>query len=226
WKNAGLRITTTIDPRAQAALEAQLDRAKDESTMKPQKENLIAAGGAIDPATGQVLAYYGGTDNGTETDWASSQEPHPPASSFKAYTLAAALAAGISTQSLWDASEMHKGVNGAEFDVSNAGREIDSLPCGTRCTLEFLTIKSFNVAFFKVAKQIGPDKVVAMAHQAGIKTMWKADPAKAYQLDEGIPKGRSVFDYHVGFGQYPISVLEHASGMATLANHGRYNQPH
>ncbi|HEX6685201.1 MAG TPA: transglycosylase domain-containing protein, partial [Candidatus Limnocylindrales bacterium] len=226
WKNAGLRITTTIDPRAQSALERQLNRDVDGSTMKSQKENLIGAGVAIDPATGRVLAYYGGTNKGTDTDWASDAEPHSPASSFKAYTLAAALAADISTQSIWDATEMRKGVNGAQFDVANAGREADDLPCRERCTLETLTVQSYNVAFFKVAQKIGTDKVVQMAHQAGVKTMWTTDPVKAYKLDQGIPQGRSVFDYHVGFGQYPISVLDHATGMSTIANHGVYNKPH
>ncbi len=226
WKSAGLRITTSIDPRAQAALEAQLDRAKQGSAISTQRDNIIGAGVAIDPASGRVIAYYGGNNKGTDTDWASNAEPHPPASSFKAYTLAAALQEGISTQSLWDATEMKKGVNGAEFDLGNAGREIDSLPCGTRCKLETLTVQSFNVAFFKVAKAIGTEKVVAMAHNAGVKTMWSDNPQKAYRLDDGIPAGRSVFDYHVGFGQYPISVLDHASGMATLANHGAYNAPH
>ena len=103
--------------------------------MSAQRENLIGAGVAIDPPTGRVLAYYGGNNKGTDTDWAGDDEPHPPASSFKPYTLAAALAANISTQSIWDASEMHKGVDGAEFDVANAGRETDELSCGDRCTL-------------------------------------------------------------------------------------------
>ncbi len=226
WKNAGLRITTTIDPRAQAALEAQLDRAKQGSPMSEQRDNIIGAGVAIDPSNGRVIAYYGGSNRGTDTDWASDAEPHPPASSFKPYTLAAALQEGISTQSLWDATEMKKGVNGAEFDIANAGREIDSLPCGTRCKLETLTVQSFNVAFFKVAKAIGSEKVVTMAHNAGVRTMWSDNPQKAYHLEEGIPGGRTVFDYHVGFGQYPISVLDHASGMATLANHGVHHEPH
>ncbi len=226
WKNAGLRIVTTIDPRAQAALEARLNRDVPTSAMHAQKENLIGAGVAIDPATGRVLAYYGGNNKGTDTDWAGDEEPHPPASSFKAYTLAAALAANISTQSIWDASEMRKGVNGAEFDVANSGRETDSLQCGDRCTLETLTVESFNVAFYKVAKKIGPQKVVEMARKAGVKTMWNVNPFQPHHLDQAVPAGRSVFDYQVGFGQYPISVLDHASGMATLANHGMYHTPH
>jgi membrane peptidoglycan carboxypeptidase len=33
--------------------------------MHSQRENLIGAGVAIDPATGRVLAYYGGNNKGT-----------------------------------------------------------------------------------------------------------------------------------------------------------------
>ncbi len=226
WMSAGLRIVTTIDPRAQAALEAQLNRGAEGSPMRAQKDNLLAAGVAIEPGNGRVLAYYGGNNKGTDTDWASDAEPHPPASSFKPYTLAAALAANISTQSIWDASEMKKGVNGAQFDVANAGRENSSLSCGTRCTLETLMIQSFNVAFFKVAQKIGPDKVATMAKNAGVKTMWTTAPFQPVHLDKGVPAGRSTFDYHVGFGQYPVSVIDHASGMATLAGHGVYATPH
>jgi membrane peptidoglycan carboxypeptidase len=226
WKSAGLRIVTSIDPRAQRALEKQLNRDIGDSTMRSQKANLIGAGVVIDPATGRVLAYYGGSNDGTGTDWAGDDQPHPPASSFKPYTLAAALEAGISTRSLWDATEMTKGLNGAEFDVANAGREVDTLECKTRCTLETLAIQSFNVAFFKVARKIGPDEVVDAAHRAGVKTLWTDDPVTPHRLDAGIPQGRNVFDYQVGFGQYPVSVLDHATGMATLANHGIYHQPH
>jgi len=64
-----------------------------------------------------------------------------------------------------------------------------------------------------------------MAHNAGVKTMW-TDDNKAVNLDEGIPQDRNVFDYHVGFGQYRISVLDHATGIATVAAHGAYRKPH
>jgi membrane peptidoglycan carboxypeptidase len=55
--------------------------------------------------------------------------------------------------------------------------------------------------------------------------MW-TNENKAVNLDQGIPQGRNPFDYHVGFGQYAISVLDHATGMATIAAHGVYRKPH
>jgi len=223
WKNAGLRITTTIDMRVQKAMEAELNRAVEGSTMSKQRENIIGAGVAIDPATGRVLAYYGGTNNGNETDWAGNDQPHPAASSFKIYTLAAVVAEGISVKSHWNSRELKKS-NGDGFDLTNASRESDP-GCDTYCTLESMTVQSFNVPFFRATQEIGTDKVIGMANRAGIRTMWTDKDLKPYSLDRGIP-GRDVFDYYAGIGQYPITVLDHATGTATIANHGIRNQAH
>lgn len=222
WKNAGLRITTTIQPKVQAALEAQLNKAVQGSSLSKQREKVIGAGVALDPRNGQVLAYYGGGNNGTGTDWAADENPHQPASSFKIYTLAAAIENGISINSHWDPTALHKPED--DYDLGNANREGD-FTCKTWCTLEEMTIKSFNVPFFNIARTIGPEKIVKMAHQAGVSHMWETDPVKAHDLSKGIPD-RGVFDYWVGFGQYPISVIDHATGTATIANHGVYNKPH
>lgn len=221
WKNAGLRITTTIVPELQEALEAELDRDNPSSTMALQKENIIGAGVAIDPANGRVLAYYGGTNSGIEEDFAGDDKPHHPASSFKIYTLAAAIEAGYGIDSLWNSRELTLDKDG--FDLTNANREGDPT-CDTYCTLEEMTIKSFNVPFFDIARKIGPQAVIEMAHKAGVQTMWTTD-LERHDLSEGIP-GRDVFGFYTGIGQFPITVLDHASGTATLANQGVYHRPH
>ena len=223
WKSAGLRITTSIDMRAQKAMEDELNRAVAGSTMSKQKDNMIGAGVAIEPATGRVLAYYGGTNNGNETDWAGNDQPHPAASSFKIYTLSAAIADGISIQSHWNSRELKKS-NGDQWDLTNASRESDP-GCDQYCTLESMTIQSFNVPFFRITEMIGTEKVIGMAHRAGIRTMWTDKDNKPYDLSKGIP-GRNVFDYFAGIGQYPITVFDHAAGTATIANHGVRNDPH
>ncbi|WP_162908422.1 transglycosylase domain-containing protein, partial [Allorhizocola rhizosphaerae] len=221
WKNAGLRITTSIDPRVQRALESELDRTEPNSTMSKQRDNIIGAGVVIDPATGRVLAYYGGTNNGTETDWAGTDQPHPAASTFKIYTLAAAVNAGYKVKSYWSSRELKQATDG--YDLTNASRESDPT-CDEFCTLEEMTIRSFNVPFFDVSRKITPQKVIEMAHKAGIKSLYTTE-LKRYDLAQGIP-GREAFDHHVAIGQYPITVLDHASGTATLANHGIYHAPH
>jgi membrane peptidoglycan carboxypeptidase len=222
WKNAGLRVTTTIDQRVQNAMEQQLNRDIPGSALSSQKPNIIGAGVAINPANGQVLAYYGGTNNGTDTDWAGKEAPHPPASSFKIYTLSAGIADGISIKSRWDSRELKK-ANGDPVDLTNANREGDN-ECGAYCTLEEMTIKSFNVPFWRMTAQIGATKVMTMAANAGVRTAWTTNPERAIDLTQ--PAGRTQFDPYAGIGQYPITVLDHANGTATIANHGVYNRAH
>jgi membrane peptidoglycan carboxypeptidase len=220
WKNAGLRITTTINPGVQAAMEAQLNRAVAGSWVAGQPANIVGAAVAIEPGTGKVLAYYGGTNNGTETDWAGNEQPHQPASSFKIYTLLAAVEANISVQSHWDSTEMSK-AKGDPVDLGNSRREADP-QCGEFCTLDVMTEQSYNVPFYRIAEQLGYKKVLDTARRAGIQNVWTTDPLKPYNTGD---TPDNTFDPYLGIGQYPITVLDHATGTSTVANHGVYNKP-
>ncbi|MCP2326038.1 membrane peptidoglycan carboxypeptidase [Hamadaea flava] len=228
-KTGGYRITTTIDSKAQAAAESAARRGAPGSLMTGQKANVMAAIVAIEPKTGRVLAYYGG-DDATGHDYAGKNFEngqltggHPAGSSFKMYTLAAALKDGYSLDSHFDPAAFKDG----DFEIENAGRDVDE-SCGNYCTLEWATVHSYNVPFYKVTKLMGVDKVVAMAKSAGITTMWNTGDGKAYDLTSKTFKqtDNAPFYYHAGFGQYPITVIDHASGVATFANRGLYNKPH
>jgi membrane peptidoglycan carboxypeptidase len=258
WRDAGYKITTTINKKAQDALEDQLYREfvwrkvcknrkkpndcdevlkgvndRKGSVLYGQPKNLVAAGVAIDPRTGEVLAYYGGTD-GTGIDYAGKNAEgtiwedggHPAASSFKVYTLTAAIRNGISIKSKWNPTDLTKKKDGV--DLNNANRDVGQTGCDTNCPLRRMLELSYNVPFYKVAKKIGPPKIVETLRDLGITTMWPTGDGKARDLnDPGIIKGeRDPFDYQIGFGQYKITVLDHATGLATLANHGVYNKPH
>ncbi len=219
WRDGGLQIVTSIDPIIQSQLERQLNRDVPGSTMSKQRENLMGAGVVMDPKTGRVLAYYGGTNNGSGIDYAD--QPHPAASSFKIYTLAAAINDGISVRSRWDPSDLKKS-QGDPIDLGNATRDIPDT-CGTSCTLEEMTVASYNVPFYKISSApklgIGHQKVVAMANAAGVQRMWGMD-GKPYDISKGGP-----FDPYVGIGKFPITVFDHAVGTATIANSGVYNKP-
>ena len=79
----GLTITTTVDPARQ---KQAVDAVRD--VLRGQPENLRAALVAVDPNTGAIVAYYGGS-NGVGIDYA--QALRQPGSSFKPFVLAAAL---------------------------------------------------------------------------------------------------------------------------------------
>ncbi|MDG4804040.1 transglycosylase domain-containing protein [Micromonospora sp. WMMD980] len=227
----GYRVTTTIDAKVQSAAVAAAQRAKKGSELAGQPGNLMAALVSIDPSNGEVRAYYGG-DNGTGTDYAGKNVDngvvsggHSPGSSFKIYTLAAALDEGISLKSRWKGKSFKP--DKMEFTVSNAGFDAS---CGNSCTLEQSTLKSLNVPFYYITEKIGPDKVLDMAKKAGVSTMWRTDtnPAKAYDLAKYDAKDLAPdpFFHVIGYGQYPITVLDHANGVATFANQGFYNKAH
>ena len=83
----GLQVTTTIDPKAQAAAQDAVTE-----TLDGQDPDMRSAVVSIDPRTGGVKAYYGGTDaNGFDF----AQAGLPTGSSFKVFALVAALEQGI-----------------------------------------------------------------------------------------------------------------------------------
>ncbi len=230
-KDGGFKIKTTINIAMQREMESAIRRSQKGSELAGQPKNLMAAGVAVDPKSGRVLAYYGG-ENGTGHDYAGKNIEngaltggHTPGSSFKIYTLAAALDAGVSLDSRWDSSDYK--VPGTEIEVVNAGRQP---ACGKSCTLRQSTVQSYNVPFYHIAEYVGADKVVDMAHRAGVSTMWSNDPVKPYDLNNKATKDKitknSPFYYVIGYGAYPITVLDHANGLATLANRGVYNKAH
>lgn len=226
----GYRITTTIDRSLQEKALAAVRPGTKGSELADQPKTLMAALVSIDPSNGEVRAYYGG-DNGTGTDFAGKNTDekgvisggHPPGSSFKIYTLAAALENDISIKSRWKGKSFKP--EGFENPISNAGHDAS---CGNSCTLEQSTLKSLNVPFYYIAEQIGPDKVLDVAKRAGVSMMWSDNPVKSYDLTRSDPKKLAPAPfYHVlGYGQYPITVLDHANGVATFANQGVYFKAH
>jgi membrane peptidoglycan carboxypeptidase len=231
-REGGYKIETSLDPKMQRAAEQTVSRKEKGSELAKQPANLMAALVSIDPNTGRVLAYFGGNNNSGHDyagkNWENGQWTggHPAGSTFKVYTLAAALDAGIGLQSHWDAKPFT--VKGTEIKVQNAGRDV-SRTCGSYCTLEYSTLQSYNVPFYYVTEKIGPDRVVDMAKRAGITMMWNTYPSKDYDLTQ-IKDAKQVapapFFNVVGYGQYPITVIDHANGVATLAARGMYHKAH
>ncbi|WP_281905984.1 transglycosylase domain-containing protein [Phytohabitans aurantiacus] len=225
WKKGGYRITTTINKKAQAAAEAAARRASKTSPMSKLPAHYQAALVAVNPKNGRVMAYYGG-DNGTGTDFAGlngdGTGPHAPGSTFKIYTLAAAMRAGIQVDSYWDLTKLKDG----DRVINNAGRT--NIPCGKSCTLEHSTVQSYNAPFYWISKELGPEKVVQAARDAGITLMKDTATGKVHDIAKADPKtvAPKYFDIQVGFGQYPVTVLDHANGVATLANRGNFVKAH
>ncbi|WP_344317320.1 transglycosylase domain-containing protein, partial [Actinoplanes couchii] len=229
----GYTVTTTINPKIQAAAEKAGSRLSKTSPLYKQSKKMQSAVIGIDPKSGEVLGMYGG-DDPTGTDYAGYMSGNgegvlpragqSPGSTFKIYTLAAGLKADMSFDTIWDGTKERKGGG----KISNAGAA-DSNLCGGKieyCDLRFSTIKSYNFPFYWIADTVGPDKVIDAARLAGVETMWNDDFEKIDLKTANASKLKNNFDNEVAFGQYRVVPLEHASGVATIVNQGVRFTPH
>jgi len=243
-QNGGFRIISTIDKRAQDAAQdaADIRRTTAPEAVRGQPANWQAALVAVEPGTGRVLAYYGGS-SGAGADYAGwyyddagvarGFGEHPPGSSFKVYDLAEALRQKVSVKSHWDSPAVKEFPASGRTNGSPAGpvRNAGSAKCQPDCTLWEATTASLNVTFFDPTEHIGPANVIDLAIKAGVDAMWTTEPGRPdpVRVDLRGRSGQDVagrFSTEVGIGQYGITVADHANGMATFAAGGKRADAH
>jgi penicillin-binding protein 1A len=163
----GLQVTTSLDLRLQRAAEAAIRQEL------PSASDPAAALVSIDPRTGQILAMAGGRD------WAKSKVNYATmaggsgreaGSAFKAFTLAAAMKAGYSLNATWSGPNSIT-IRDCPDPTSSDGywHPVNAEGAGTY-TLALATAHSVNTIFAQVIAQLGPEKVVDMAHALGIRS--------------------------------------------------------
>jgi membrane peptidoglycan carboxypeptidase len=194
----GLTITTTVD----GLMQKQLVDTVNATMKRLAPGNLRAAAVSIDPKTGAVVAYYGGS-NGVGQDYAGDTE-RQPGSAFKPFVLSAALqsGAGIGLGTVYDGSS---GQILAGRKVNNS----EGVSCG-QCSVETAMTQSINTVFYKMGLDVGPSRVIDAAHQAGIP---------ATMLDGQADGGIALGDQEV----HPIDM---ASAYATFAADGVLRTPY
>ena len=202
----GLQITTTINPKAQQAAE---DAAAE--YLDGQDPDMRTAIVSINPKTGGVEAYYGGTDaNGFDF----AQAGLPTGSSFKVFALIAALQQGMGLGTQVDSSPVS--MNGITINnVEGAG-------CGT-CNIAEALKRSLNTSYYRLMLKLqnGPADVAKAAHDAGIAESFPGVDHTLSEDGKGGPPNNGVV-----LGQYQSRVLDMASAYATIAASGVYHKPH
>ena len=198
----GLRIRTTLDPGLQRKAEAAIAGGL------PQTDrHLTAALVAEDPGTGAVRALVGGPDFGqSQFDAALAGAGRQPGSSFKAFTLAAALEAGYSPADVLDGS--------TPCSIANPGGTPDPWVPGNfegeafgPITLTDATAHSVNCAYARLAPTVGLRRIADLAHSMGITSHLSLVPSMT-------------------LGTNVVTPLQMASAYATLAAEGMARPAH
>lgn len=202
----GLQVTTTIDPKAQAAAEEAVTDMLD-----GQNPDMRSAVVSIDPKTGGVKAYYGGND---AQGFDFAQAGLPTGSSFKVFALVAALEQGIGLGYQVDSSPVE--LNGVKITNVEGGG------CGT-CNIAEALKRSLNTAYYRLMLKLknGPSDVADAAHRAGIAESFPGVEHTLSEDGKGGPPNNGIV-----LGQYQSRVLDMASAYATIAASGVYHRPH
>jgi membrane peptidoglycan carboxypeptidase len=246
-RNGGLKIITTINAAAENDAIGMASGQGKGSPMAGQPATLQAALVSVEPGTGRVVAYYGGP-TGSGADYAAFyNDPvlsdgkdsccigHPPGSSFKVYTLTTALINDYSITSYWNGNSpldfpksgrTKAGGNQVKNAGDGGGGPGKCIGGAEHCMLWEATAQSLNTPFFAVTEAVGASHVLDTAKAAGIRYMWATVPGQTAPVREDVQTAPSTsfspkyFQTEIGFGQYPITVLDHANGVASLAARG------
>ena len=151
----GLKIVSTFDKNLMAAAERAVTSVLPESTPKKVRTGLAA----VDPATGEVLAFYGGRSYAANKFDNSFSAKVQAGSTFKAYTLAAALDNGFGLDTRVDGNSP---LRIASADIPNSG----GYSYG-QVNLVKATQSSVNTAFVDLGQKVGLNKVVKVAESRG-----------------------------------------------------------
>ena len=200
----GLTIYTSLDPAMQDAAQAAVDDQR-----ASMADNLDASIVAVDVATGQVKAMtrgvpYGQGEGESQVNIATGDggTGRQAGSTFKAFTLAAAIEQGISPQTLVDCSSPLKaGQDGAPQDFENFGGANYGIQ-----SIQSATAISSNTGYLRLSNSIGQASTTEMASRLGVTS--PMDPV--YTATEGVAD---------------VNPLEMASAYATLASGGVKRTP-
>jgi penicillin-binding protein 1A len=204
----GLRIYATVDP------EMQREAWEAVTSILNQPDDPEAALVSLDER-GQVKAMIGGRNFEEQKvnlalGTAGGGSGRGAGSSFKPFTLAAAVRQGISLNSKFRAPAeitLPKANNGEDWVVHN----YDENEEGTLDLVDALRVSS-NTAFAQLVLKVGPDAVAEVAHDMGVSAPLT-------------PPGEKRPVNSLTLGTADVSPLDMATGFSTLANRGIHNDP-
>ncbi|MFD8322336.1 transglycosylase domain-containing protein [Kitasatospora purpeofusca] len=218
-KAGGWRITTTFDQDKQdafaRAVHEELTSELDPSARPATDTDVRVAGASVEPATGRVVAVYGGPDYAKQPYNDALRQDNQIGSTFKPIDLAAGISShrGSSSDGLPISTETHYDGT-SERPVTDAPTPYappneDDIDYGS-ITLRQAMVKSVNSVYAQEGVDAGLAHVRETAVRLGI-------PADVPGLD---PANTSMT-----LGTATPSALDLAGVYAALANHGEAHRP-
>ncbi|MEU8511205.1 transglycosylase domain-containing protein [Kitasatospora sp. NPDC048722] len=216
-KAGGWRITTTFDkPKQDAFTKAVQQELTDELDPKARPTtdtDVRVAGASVEPATGRVVAVYGGPDYAKQPYNDALRQDNQIGSTFKPIDLAAGLVAQhapdghpITPDTRYDGtSERH--VTGGPTPYAPPNE--DDIDYGN-ITLRYAMVKSVN----SVYAQEGVDAGLARVRDTAVKL----------GIPDNVP-GMDPSNTSMTLGTATPSALDLAGVYAALANHGQAHTP-
>ena len=196
----GFSIVTTFD---QELMDAAYETV--ESSLPPDAlpEGVNVGLTTVDPATGEVLAFYGGHDY-YENQYDSGLLGGAQAgSAFKPYVLATALQEGYSLRSIVDGSGP-RSIHGSS--IQNAG----NAPGGPMDLVQATRVSN-NLGYVELTMETGYENVRDTAYAAGL-------PDGSILDNQLVPT--------MALGVSTVRPVDQASGYATFANGGEHVEAH
>ena len=203
-KTGGYSIVTTIDPAVQAeAVRAAGDLYSGALAGEAPGPRTRLGMTSIDPSSGAIVALYGGPDLLADARNTVTYETIQPASTFKPFTLVAALEKGIGLHTVFSGNSPMT-IDGWTDPVKNfgAGRgqsygNIDLIKA---------TANSVNTVYAQLNKLVTPAASAEVAARAGVSVPQPDVPSNV-------------------LGAGDVHVLDMASAYATFAAGGVYHAP-
>jgi membrane peptidoglycan carboxypeptidase len=215
----GAKIYTTISPTAQTDAEQAVTKIMAADTQYPDEAAALVS---VNPSTGGIIAYYGGTG---ATSYDLAMTPQQPGSSFKPYVFTAALQTQPQQIGL---DTVYNGSDNQTID----GQLIHNAPGDSlsQATVKQAMTKSINTVFYRMGAQVGTAAIQNAAWAAGVPKRITSSLGYTYdslqQDDPATGKGTGQTRLGIAIGQYPVRPIDQAQGYATFADNGNYIPAH
>ncbi|MFI6446169.1 transglycosylase domain-containing protein [Kitasatospora sp. NPDC050543] len=214
----GWRITTTFEKDRQdafaAAVQQELTAELDPKARPATDTDVRVAGASVEPATGRIVAAYGGPDYARQPYNDALRQDNQIGSTFKPFDLAAALTDGhtteddlpITTETVYDGTSERPVVGGPTPYAPPNEDDDDFGPI----TLREAMVKSVNSVYAQLGVDAGLDDVRQTALRLG--------------LPDNTP-GMDPANTSMALGTATPSALDLAAAYAALAAHGQARTP-